>query len=111
MGSEMRTHPPPDSLSGGVSRSLSATDPINSTTQRTRSPAHQASAPLNAELASRLKTFEESILNADTELEDQQDLLRHSWTDTRTKADWWRRWEGYKPKSPWVAAQRTFPGT
>ena len=34
-----------------------------------------------------------------------------SWEDSRTKVERWRRWEGYKPRSPWVMAQRTFPAS
>jgi len=66
-------------------------------------------AGLSAELADRLGKLEESITRADRELEDQAEMLRHSWERSRTQADYWRRWEGYKPKSPWLV-DREHPG-
>jgi len=63
----------------------------------------------NAVLDFRLAGLEESILRCEADLGEQHDLVVSSWEDARTKAEWWKRWEGYKPKSPWVQAQRSFP--
>jgi len=64
----------------------------------------------DAQLAERLQHLEDAIDEAENKLEHQERILKESWEGTRTKTHWSRRWEGYKPQSPWKSLQRQFPG-
>jgi len=44
----------------------------------------------NMMIDERLAKLEESICACETELDHQQDLLKNSWEDSRTKVEWWR---------------------